>query len=526
MDLGSEGSDSGQNIVTSQQKVSGSKRVLEDIAENFSKALKLAELYKISGYGESRALVELGFEGGFIEPGASGALTRGKLEILPTGRNFYAVDPMSIPTRAAWEIGVKTAKILLEKIYKESGRYPESIGQILWSIDAYKADGEQLAEILYLIGAKPVWDFAGRVIRVDLIPLEELKRPRIDVVVRISGIVRDTLPNYVYLIDEAIEKAVTADEPEEMNYVKKHYQEYLEKLHRQGLGFERARELAKARVWAEPPGAYGAGVNLAIYASAWKNDEDLTKTWIHWGSYAYTRKYYGERAPEAMVLQLRNVEAISRHHISDEHDLTNCCCYFAFQGGFHVSVKNTAGKDPLNLWIDTRDIYRIDIRGVKDELLRVTYSKLLNPIWIEEMKKHGYRGAYEFMKKLQNLYGWHATTRSIPDEVWNQLAKKYIVDMKKWFMDNNKFALEEITRRFLEMSRRGLWKAPKELLEQIESIYMEIEALLEGEVMSEAQMGEIWIYTSSEIDSWAKKINDVERALILVRGGTGGENRE
>jgi len=502
-----------------------SGRIAEEIVENFRKALKIAELYRASGYRESRALIELGFEGRYIEPGASGALTRGKIEVLPTGRNFYTVDPTSIPTKTAWEVGVETAKLLLEKTLKELGRYPESIGQVLWSIDAYKADGEQLAEILYLMGVRPVWDPTGRVTGVELIPLGELKRPRVDVVVRISGIVRDTLPNYVYLIDEGVEKAVVAEEPDEMNYVKKHYLEYLKKLSDQGLEFEKARELAKARVWAEPPGAYGAGVNLAIYASAWKDEEDLAKTWIHWGSYAYTRRSYGERAPNTMVLQLKHVEAVSRHHVSDEHDLTNCCCYFAFQGGFHVTVKDLTGKNPLNLWIDTRDVYRADVRSVRDELLRITYSKLLNPAWVEEMKKHGYRGAYEFMKKLQNMYGWHATTRLVPDEVWGQLAKKYVVDMKEWFVENNRFALEEITRRFLEMYRRGLWRAPKELLEQIEYVYAEIEALLEGEVGGEAQMSEVWVYTPGDIRSWAEKMDDVERALRSVRGGSTGEDR-
>ncbi|MDK6028917.1 cobaltochelatase subunit CobN [Ignisphaera sp. 4213-co] len=508
--------------VEKPKAVALARKVSEEVLESFRTALKIAELYKLSSVKEAEALFEIGFEGGYVEPGASGALTRGKIDVLPTGRNFYAVDPTSIPTKAAWEIGVKTTKMMLEKILKEHGKYPESIGQILWSIDAYKADGEQLAEILYLIGAKPVWDSSGRVVGVELIPLEELGRPRIDVVVRISGIVRDTLPNYIHLIDEAVEKAVIADEPVDMNYVKKHYLDNIEKLAKLGMGFEEARELAKARVWAEPPGAYGAGVNLAVFASAWKNDEDLAKTWIHWSSYAYTKRFYGKRAPDAMVLQLRHVEAVSRHHISDEHDLTNCCCYFAYQGGFHTAVKSVSGKEPLNLWIDTRNVYKAEIRSVKEELLRISYSKLLNPAWIEEMKRHGYRGAYEFMKKLQNLYGWHATTRFVPDEVWNQLAKKYVIELKNWFVENNKFALEEVARRFLEMYRRGLWKAPEELIKQVENVYMEIQALLEGEVSGEAQMGEIWIYTSEDVKSWSENVKDVEKAMALAKSDKGG----
>ena len=489
----------------------------QKILESFKTALRIAKLYRLSGAREEQSLLLTGFEGGYVEPGASGSLTRGKIEVLPTGRNFYAVDPTAIPTKAAWEVGVKTAKMLLEKACKELGRYPETVGQVLWSIDAYKADGEQLAEILYLIGAKPVWDYSNRVVGVELIPLEELGRPRIDVSVRISGIVRDTLPNYVYLIDEAVEKAVLADEPEDMNYVKKHYTEFLAKLIESGYSSDEARELAKARVWAEPPGAYGAGVNLAVFASAWRSDEDLAKTWIHWSSYAYTKRFYGKRAPHALALQLRYVEVVSMHHISDEHDLTNCCCYFAYQGGFHVAVKTVSGKDPLNLWIDTRDVFRASIRSVRDELLRVAYSKLLNPVWVEEMKRHGYRAGYEFMKKIQNLYGWHATTKLVPDEVWNKIAEKYVIEMKEWFKENNRFALEEIARRLLEMHRRGLWKAPKELIKRVEEVYREIESMLEGEVSGEAQMGEIWIYTPSDVKSWSERMEDVEKALRSVK---------
>lgn len=486
------------------------KEVSAKILDTFKKALNIAELYRDSGRFEAYSLFDILLEGGYVEPGASGSLTRGKIEVLPTGRNFFAVDPTAIPTKSAWEIGKKAAELMLKKIYDELGRYPETVGEVLWSIDAYKADGEQLAQILYLIGAKPIWDEAsGKVLGVELIPLEELGRPRIDVTVRISGIVRDTLPNYVYLIDEAVEKAVLANESEDMNYIKKHFMEHLDKLMKMGVNPGEARELAKARIWGEPPGAYGAGVNLAVFASAWKNDRDLAMTWIHWSAHAYTRRIWGLRSPQALAEQLKYVEAVARHHISDEHDLTNCCCYFAFQGGFHVAAKAVSGKEPANLWIDTRDVSRVSVRTVKEELIRISYSKLLNPMWIEEMKRSGYRGAYEFMKKIQNLYGWHATTRLVPDEVWNNIAKKYVVELRNWFLENNRYALEEISRRLLEMYRRGLWKAPRELIEEIERIHMEIEHMLEGEVSGEAQMGEVWIATQDDVKEWSSKMDDV-----------------
>lgn len=488
----------------------------------FKKALQIARLYMESGVAEWEGLLT-GFSGGYVAPGPSGSITRGKIDVLPTGRNFYAVDPQGIPTKAAWRIGVETAKQLLEETRKRLGHYPETVGEVLWSIDAYKADGEQLARILYLLGVKPVWDASGRVVDVEAIPLKELGRPRIDVFVRISGIVRDTLPNYVELIDKAVEMVVSLDEPLELNYPRKHYLEFLETLRREGVEESKAGEFARARVWSDPPGAYGAGVNYAVFASAWRDESDLAKVWIQWGSHPYTRKVWGEAHPAAtkvFVLQASRVDTIARNHISDEHDLTNCCCYFAYQGGMHVLVKTVKGRDPLNFIVDTREPLRPRVRDVKDELLRIAYGKLLNPAWIEGMKRHEYRGAYEIMKKIQNLYGWHATTRAVPDEVWDKLALTYLgnSENREWMKRVNPYALEDITRRMLEAVERGLWKPSPEALEALKKARVEVEELLEGEVsVGEAQRGEVWVYTSSDVREWAENSRFAEEALNWVR---------
>ncbi len=490
----------------------------ETILRAFKVALELANLYIESGKREIQGLYT-GLEANYVEPGPSGSLTRGKIEILPTGRNFYAVDPTTIPTKAAWELGVKSANELLKKLLKETGKYPESIGEVLWSIDAYKADGEQLARILYLLGVRPIWDSNGRVVSVEPIPLKELGRPRIDVTVRISGIVRDTLPNYPYLIDEAVEKVIQLDEPLDMNYPKKHFKEWLSELVRHGYDRGEARELAKARVWGDPPGAYGAGVNYAVFASAWRDDEDLAKVWISWGSYVYGKKVYGKRAPKLFVLQLSRVEAIARNHPSDEHDPTNCCCYFAFQGGFQTAVKVVSGREPINLIVDTRDLSKPEVRDITEELTRIAYAKLLNPLWIKEMKKHGYRGASEFMKKILHLYGWQATTHAVPNEVWEGIAREYVLnrEMREWFKENNPYALEEITRRLIEGAHRGLWRPSEEVLKELKIIWMEVEGLLEDEVTGEAQRGEVWIYGPEDVKEWSSELRDVDEALRTVR---------
>lgn len=484
----------------------------------FGKAVEVAE--KIAECGKEYGGFFNGLEGGYVEPGASGAITRGKFEILPTGRNFYAVNPMALPSKAAWQVGVETAEKLLKKYKEEHGKYPESVGQVLWSIDAYKADGEQIAQILYLIGVRPIWN--GDVVSgLEVIPLEELGRPRVDVLVRISGIVRDTLPNYIHWIDEAVEKVVVLDEPLEMNYVRKHYIENIKRLVELGRKFDEARRFAKFRVFSEPPGAYGAGVNYAVEASAWEKDEDLAKTWVQWSGYAYGKDAFGVEAHEAFVLNLKNVDAINRNHVSDEHDITGCCCYFSYHGGFKTAVDALTGKNVDIIQTDTRDISDTKVVDMKDEIERVARAKLLNERWIEEMKKHGYRGANEFSRKILHLYGWEATTKLVEDWVFDEIARKYVLDeeMRRWFEENNLYALEEIARRLIEAYERGLWRTDEELIERLKEVYSQIEGILEEEIgAGEVQGGSIDVFTAKDDEHWGERIKRVEELWGKVRG--------
>lgn len=486
-------------------------KVNDRVLSAFRRALEIAE--------RMRALKEYenfftALSGGYVEPGASGSLTRGKIEILPTGRNFYGVDPTTLPTRAAWEMGVKSAEKLLAHYLEKHGRWPETVGHWLWSIDAYKADGEQLAQILYLLGVRPVW--VNNVVKdLEVIPLEELKRPRIDVCVRISEIVRDTLPNYADLIQKAVAKVIVLDEPLEMNFVKKHYLEQVEKLSKLGI----SKEFAKCRVWGGKPGAYGAGVNYAVEASAWKSEEDLAKVWIQWSAYAYGGEFRGEFSPEALILNLKNVDIVTRNQISDEHDLLNCCCYFSYHGGFYNAVKVIRGKEPEIVVVDTREVTRVEVREMKDEIERVVRAKLLNDHWIEEMKRHGYRGANEFSRKILHLYGWSATTRLVEDWVFDEIAEKYVLneEMRRFFMEHNVYALEEIARRLVEAAERGLWKASEEKLRRIREVYSEIEGILEEGLVGDVQGGEIRLLSPEDVEEWKHSLKEVEKALEIVK---------
>ena len=495
--------------------LTGEDAVLEEALSAFRAALEIAEGIK-SCVKEYDGILT-GINGGFVEPGPSGALTRGKVEILPTGRNFYAVDPSTLPTKAAWRVGVETAEKLIKYYLSRHGRYPERVGFVLWSIDAYKADGEELAQILYLLGVRPVWGASGSVEGVEVIPLEELGRPRIDVLVRISGIVRDTLPNYVYLIDEAVTKVASLNEPPEMNFVRKHYLEHVRKLTELGKDLSEAKELALARVFGSPPGTYGAGVNYAVEASAWRGDADLAKVWIHWSSHSYSRKSYGREAVEPLVLSIREVDVVTRNHVSDEHDLLGCCCYFAYHGGFYGTVKALSGRDDVEVvTVDTRDVTATEVRDVKEEVERVVRAKLLNPAWISAMMRHGYRGANEIQRKVLHLYGWSATAKVVDDWVFEKIAETYVLnrEMREWFIKHNVWALEEMVRRLIEAAERGLWRAPKEVLEELKEIHGEVEGVLEDSLAGgEVQGGLISVVTPDDVSEWGGRLRKVEELM-------------
>ena len=400
-------------------------------------------------------------EGRFVPPSASGDVTRGKIEAIPTGFNFYSVDPRSIPTKTAWEVGKRLAELLLDKLLKEDGRYPETIAFIEWSSDPMNTDGEQIAEILYLLGVKPIW-VGGRVVGLKVIPLEELGRPRIDVVVRISGLFRDTFMNLVELIDEAVTKVAKLEEPLELNFVRKHFLEGL-----------------RHRIFGDKPGSYGAGVNHAINSSMWKNEDELADIYIRWGCYAYGKDCFGIEAKEEFVEGLKKVSAVVRNHYTDEWDVLDDDCPYAFQGGLALTVKSITGRMPKVLIGDTRNPERVKVVDASEEVERVVRKTLLNEEWVEGMRRHGYKGAGDIMKKVVNLFGWQATADAVKEWMFDEIAERFVLDdeMREWFLENNPYAIEEIARRLLEANRRGYWSS--DVVEKIEEIYSELEGFLE-----------------------------------------------
>lgn len=454
-----------------------------------------------------------GFAGGYIPAGPSGLITRGRDDVLPTGRNFYSLDPHRVPTRAAWEVGKRLAEKVLTKHLDEEGRYPENVALYWMSNDIMWADGEGLGQMFYLLGVRPKWLPNGRVAGVEVIPPEELGRPRIDLTVRVSGITRDNFPNCVELLDEAVQTVAALDEPVEQNYVRKHTLAQMN-----GQNDAQAWRDATLRIFASKPGTYQAGVNLAVYASAWKEEKDLADIFVYWNGYAYGKNVFGQEAFRQLQASLKTVDVTYNKVVTDESDLFGCCCYFGTHGGLTAAARVVSGKEVKTYYGDTREPEHVEVRTLADEVRRVVRTKLLNPKWIEGQKRHGYKGAGDISKRVGRVYGWEATTREVDDWIFDDITRTFIMDEenRRFFEEHNPWALEEIARRLLEAHQRGLWNADPEVLDGLKEHYLEIEGWLEetmGEVKGEFQGGAIDILTTEEVGDWGARMQEIKAKL-------------
>jgi cobaltochelatase CobN len=425
----------------------------------------------------------LACSGNYIPPGASGSITRGMADILPTGKNFYTVDPRTLPSAAAWKVGVDLGDALLGRYLKEEGKYPESIGITIWAIDTMKTKGEDIAEVLYLMGVKPVWEStSGRVTGLELISTEELKRPRIDVTLRITGMFRDAFPNIIYLIDEAVEMVAKLKESPEENYVAKHVEDEVKERVAQGADEEKAQEEACYRIFAACPGAYGGGISHAIDSQNWKDQKDLCDVYITWGSYVYNRKVYGVAVPEQFKLRLSKLNLTVKNDNCREYDILDGDDWYELHGGMITSTKILGGKIPRSYCGDSSDPNRVKIRSTAEETYHVFRSRILNPKYINGLKRHAYQGAAELSRAVDYVLGWDATVEVVEDWMYEKLAEKYVLDveMQEWLKDVNPFALQNMTERLLEAIQREMWHPTEEMKKELQQLYLNIEGLLEG----------------------------------------------
>ncbi|WP_405487571.1 cobaltochelatase subunit CobN [Streptomyces sp. NBC_00096] len=432
---------------------------------------------RLAGTTDEIAHVVSALDGAFVPAGPSGSPLRGLVNVLPTGRNFYSVDPKAVPSRLAWETGQALADSLLNRYRTDNGEWPASVGLSLWGTSAMRTSGDDVAEAMALLGVRPVWDEASRrVTGLEPIPLAELGRPRIDVTLRISGFFRDAFPHVIGLLDDAVRLAASLEEPAEDNFVRAHAQADLA-VH----GDERR---ATTRIFGSRPGTYGAGILQLIDSRDWRTDADLAEVYTVWGGYAYGRGLEGRPAREEMETAYKRITVAAKNTDTREHDIADSDDYFQYHGGMVATVRALRGTAPEAYIGDSTRPETVKTRTLVEETSRVFRARVVNPKWIEAMRRHGYKGAFELAATVDYLFGYDATTGVVADWMYDKLTETYVLDPENraFLEEANPWALHGIAERLLEAESRGMWEKPDpQVLEALRQVYLDTEGNLEGE---------------------------------------------
>ncbi|WP_444997767.1 cobaltochelatase subunit CobN [Aliikangiella sp. IMCC44359] len=448
----------------------------------YAKEIILAAL-KQSADKEIGSLVN-GLAGEFVEPGPSGAPTRGRLDTLPTGRNFFSVDNRAIPSPAAWAIGEISAQAMIERHLQEHGDYPKQIGLSVWGTATMRTGGDDIAQAFALMGIKPIWaQGSHRVIDFEIISCMQLGRPRVDVTLRVSGFFRDAFPNVMRLYDAAVLAIAEFEEPGNGNVIKAHINARVKELVKNNMSYDEAKRQASYRVFGSKPGAYGAGLQGLIDERCWEQSADLAEAYLNWGGYAYgDGNKDGVEAKTAFKDRLGQLEVVVQNQDNREHDILDSDDYYQFQGGMTNAVKEYSGDTPTIYHNDHSNPALPKVRTLKEELNRVIRSRLLNPKWINAMREHGYKGAFEMSASVDYLFAYDATTNLIDDYQYEKVADSLVFNQENqdFLQQHNPHALEEMAERLLEAAQRGLWQAPGEYAEQLQDLLLHIDAQQEG----------------------------------------------
>ena len=429
------------------------RAVLDEITQTIRPALQKSATNEISA-------CLAGLSGRFVAPGPSGAPTRGRLDVLPTGRNFYSVDNRAIPTPAAWTLGQKSAELLVERHFQDFGRWPRAMGLTAWGTSNMRTGGDDIAQALALIGAKPVWDSSSwRVTGYEIIPLAKLGRPRVDVTLRISGFFRDAFPAQIELFDSAIRAVGALEEESEDNPIAARMSEDVREARAQGISEDEATHVAGLRIFGSRPGAYGAGLQALIDEQLWDRRSDLAENYIGWGGYAYGKGVEGEERKAAFTLRLKHIEAVIHNQDNREHDVLDSDDYYQFEGGMCAAVEHVSGTRPIVYHNDHSRPERPVIRTLEEEIGRVVRSRVVNPKWIAGVMRHGYKGAFEIAATVDYMFAFAATTGAVRDHHFDLAYDAFIGDdaVRNFIEDNNPHALQEMASRFLEALTRELW---------------------------------------------------------------------
>jgi cobaltochelatase CobN len=363
--------------------------------------------------------------------------------VLPTGRNFYSVDPKAIPSPLAWQVGSALADRLVERHLAETGTHPTTVGLVLWGTAAMRTTGDDVAQALALLGARPTWSpESQRVTGVEAIPLGELGRPRIDVTLRISGFFRDAFPHVIELLDDAVCLVAGLDEADVHNPV-------------------RAAGADDARLWGPPPGGYGSGILPVIEQGSWRSQADLAEVYLAWSGFAYGRGRQGVADAEGLRRRFAAIEVAVKNQDNREHDIFDSDDYLQDHGGMVAAVRALTGRAPRAWFGDSADPADPKVRSLQEEAARVVRSRVLNPKWIAAMRRHGYKGAFELAATVDYLFGYDATAEVVEDWMYERVTDAYVADpeIRAFFADSNPWALRAIAERLLEAADRQMWEA-------------------------------------------------------------------
>jgi cobaltochelatase CobN len=414
-------------------------------------------------------------DGGYVPAGPSGSPLRGLINVLPTGRNFYSVDPRAVPSRLAWETGQAMADSLLARYRADTGEWPRSVGLSVWGTSAMRTAGDDVAEVLALLGVRPEWDEASRrVTRLEPVPLAELGRPRIDVTVRISGFFRDAFPHVVAMLDDAVRLVASLAESDADNYVRAH-------VRSETHGDERR---ATMRIFGSAPGAYGAGLLPLIDSRNWRDDADLAEVYAVWGGFAYGRDLEGVPARQDMESAYRRIAVAAKNVDTREHDIADSDDYFQYHGGMVATVRALTGRAPAAYVGDSTRPDAVRTRTLSEETSRIFRARVVNPQWLAAMRRHGYKGAFELAATVDYLFGYDATTGVMADWMYDKLTQTYVLDQENqaFMAKSNPWALHGIAERLLEAAERGMWAHPDpDTLRDLQEVYLKTEGDLEDD---------------------------------------------
>ncbi|MGR2737763.1 cobaltochelatase subunit CobN [Billgrantia sp. Q4P2] len=420
-----------------------------------------------------------GLEGRFVPPGPSGAPSRGRLDVLPTGRNFFSVDNRSIPSPAAWTLGEKSAQAFVERYLQDHGDYPRRLGLSIWGTATMRTGGDDIAQAFALMGVRPVWSLGSqRVIDVEVIPAMLLQRPRVDVTLRVSGFFRDAFANVIRLFDRAVRAVAEYAEPGDANTIRTAVLARRRELEGQGLAPDAAAQEAGYRIFGSKPGEYGAGLNRMIDSGAWNGADDLAEAYLDAGAYAYGQfPESGHVARRAFEERLKGLDAVMHNQDNREHDILDSNGYYEFQGGMANASRALGGQAPTIYHADHANPAQPRMRTLKEELARVIRSRVLNPKWIDAMREHGYKGAAEMAATVDYLFAYDATTDLVADYQYAQVSEALVLDgaNQAFLREHNPAALEEMAERLLEAVQRGLWQEPGEQGPALQDLLLEID---------------------------------------------------